>query len=713
MVAEKLLRRAARLLNVQTVHYDGLGQRVEPPPESILRVLGMVGAHVDKMSDLAGALRERRQFLWQQAIDPVIVAWNGGPTCLKLRVPSRLAQAAVNYAVALESGARVEGALRDDPKSKPVEREIEGKRYVTRRLYLAEQLPLGYHLMQIRIGDLDLVTHLFAAPSKAYGGEDQENKSWGLFCPLYALASEKSWGAGDFSDLGALVDFAGELGGHAVATLPLLSAFLDEPFNPSPYAPVSRLFWNEFFLDVNRIAELKRCVAARSIIRSAGFQTEMDRLRAAPLVDYRRAMALKRKVLNELLRCLLRQPSERRAQFERFVATHPVAQDYAAFRAKTDGERKPWQRWEGASRDGTLRPGDYVEHIKQYHLYVQWQAHEQMRVLGEKTKAGGPALYLDFPLGVNRDGYDVWRERDAFALDASGGAPPDGFFTKGQDWGFPPLHPEGLRRQGYRYYIHCVRHHLQYAKMLRIDHVMGLHRSYWVPAGFAPTEGVYVRYPAEEFYAVLNLESHRHKAQIVGENLGTVPPAVNAAMERHGIRGMHVGQFGVRPDPHDALDKPGRRTVASLNTHDTATFAGFWSGADIDDRVALGLLTEPDSRREHGYRAAQREALVNYLRAGNRLDGAEATPEEVLRAWLFELAQSEADFLLVNLEDLWLEPLPQNVPGTWEERPNWQRKARFSLEQIREMRAVRETLQTIGEIRKKGGKENWPTSRTP
>ena len=234
MVAEKLLRRAARLLNVQTVHYDGLGQRVEPPPESILRVLGMVGAHVDKMSDLAGALRERRQFLWQQAIDPVIVAWNGGPTCLKLRVPSRLAQAAVNYAVALESGARVEGALRDDPKSKPVEREIEGKRYVTRRLYLAEQLPLGYHLMQIRIGDLDLVTHLFAAPSKAYGGEDQENKSWGLFCPLYALASEKSWGAGDFSDLGALVDFAGETrrpcGCHLAFTLGIFGrAIQSEP----------------------------------------------------------------------------------------------------------------------------------------------------------------------------------------------------------------------------------------------------------------------------------------------------------------------------------------------------------------------------------------------------------------------------------------------------------------------------------------------------
>jgi 4-alpha-glucanotransferase len=613
-----------------------------------------------------------------------------------------LAEAPVHCAVALENGETLEGELRDDPRGMPAGREVEGMRYVTRRLCGAERLPLGYHRMQLRVRDLDLESYLFSVKSQAYRAEGSQEKDWGLFCPLYALASEKSWGAGDFSVLGAFADFVGELGGHAVGTLPLFAAFLDEPFNPSPYAPVSRLFWNEFYLDVTRIAELQRCVAARSVIHSADFQSELGALRAEGLVDYRRLMVLKRKVLQELLRCLLKQPSERRAQFERFVAAHPLAQDYAAFRAKTDGMRKPWQQWDGPSRDGMLRPGDYVEYIKQYHLYVQWQCDEQMRALGDKTKAGGPALYLDFPLGVNPDGYDVWRERDAFALDASGGAPPDGFFTKGQNWGFPPLHPEGIRRQGYRYYIHCVRHHLQYAKRLRIDHVMGLHRFYWVPPGFAPTEGVYVRYRAEEFYAVLSLESHRHKAEIVGENLGTVPPSVNAAMARHGIRGMHVSQFGVRPDPQDALEKPARRTVVSLNTHDTPTFAGFWSGADIDDRVALGLLADADSCAEHDLRKTQRDALVSYLHAHGWLESTDATPAEVFRAWVCVLAQSDADFLLVNLEDLWLEPLPQNVPGTWEERPNWKRKARYSLAQTRQMPAVRDTLKAIDDKRKTG-----------
>jgi 4-alpha-glucanotransferase len=238
--------------------------------------------------------------------------------------------------------------------------------------------------------------------------------------------------------------------------------------------------------------------------------------------------------------------------------------------------------------------------------------------------------------------------------------------------------------------------------MLRIDHVMGFYRFYWVPDGFAPTQGVYVRYPAEEFFAVLNLESHRYRARIVGENLGTVPPAVNATMAKHKILGMHVGQFGVTGDPHHALDPVPDDAVASLNTHDTPTFAGFWTDADIGDRRKLGLLTDEGIAKEHEVRAQQRAALITYLKTSGRLDTESADAEAVLRAWLSHLAASNVEFLLINLEDLWLEPLPQNVPGTWDERPNWKRKARYSLEQIRELPAVRETLKAIDEIRRTG-----------
>ena len=693
-----LLHDLARLFRVQTVHYDGLGRLAQPSPEAILRVLRTSGAPVERMDDVPDAVRARRQSLWRRAIDPVVIAWDGGPLRLKLRLPSRLADTAARYRIALESAEILEGLCRSDGLNS-AERIVEGERYVTRRLLVPEKLPLGYHQFTIQVGTLSLEAFLFSSPLRSFKIADANAKRWGLFCPLYALHSAKSWGAGDFSDLEALVNFTGEMGGDIVGTLPLLAAFLDEPFNHSPYAPVSRFFWNEFYVDVTRIPELRRCPTAREMIQSSDFQNELEKMRAAPLIEYRRSMALKRGVLEELLRCLLRRNTKRRVSFESFIATHPIAQDYAAFHAKAERERKPWEYWPAASRDGKLQADDYDESRRKYHLFVQWQAHEQMVALAEKANAGGPALYLDFPLGVNHDGYDVWREREVFALDASGGAPPDAFFTQGQNWGFPPLHPDGLRRQGYRYYIHCLRHHLRYARMLRIDHVMGLHRFYWIPNGLAATEGVYVHHPAEEFYAILSLESHRHQAEIVGENLGTVPPYVNRVMTKHTISGMDVSQFRSAGDFYNGSEVvPG--SVASLNTHDTPTFSGFWHGADIKDRLDLRLISEGEVAGHQQERAQRREALIAYLKSRGWLDDAPFTPDAVLRAWLYELASSDAGLVLLNLEDLWLEPLPQNVPGTWEERPNWQRKARFSLEQLRQMDAVTKTLRTIGEIRK-------------
>src|SRR4029453_10270312 len=701
MIENNLLHEVARLFNIQINPYDGFGRLMQPPPEAILRVLNILGAPVEHMDDLADALRQRRQFLTQRAIDPVIVAWDGGPLRFKLRLPTPLAAAEPRYRIDLESGEFFEGKCQRDFKKKPVERCIEGGGYVGQWIVFPEKLPLGYPLLHLQVGALTFDSHILSSPFEAYGAATVNPRLWGLFCPVYALASEKNWGAGGFSDLETLIDFTGQMGGDFVGTLPLLSSFLDEPFNPSPYAPVSRLFWNEFYLDVTRIPELQRSRMARLMIHPPASQTARESLRAAPLIEYRPLMALKRKILEELLHTLTNRSTRRRAAFEHFIETHPQAQDYAAFRAKVEREAAPWELWPAVHRDGRLAAGDYDEKVKQYHLYVQWQAEEQMHELAEKTRNGGPALYLDFPLGVNRDGYDVWREREVFALDASGGAPPESFFTKGQNWGFPPLQPDGLRQQGYRYYIACLRHHLQHAGMLRIDHVMGLHRLFWIPRGFGPSEAVYVHYRADEFYAILSLESHRHHVQIVGENLGTVPPYVHQALTKHRIHGMHVSQFCVTADPQRALHEPAHDDVASLNTHDTPTFAGFWHGKDIEDRLALGLLFPAEAQIAQQDRASIRAALLTYLKSRGWLAGESPEPLAILCAWLSQLASGDAYLLLLNLEDLWLEPLPQNVPGTWEERPNWKRKARFSLDEIRKMDSVTGILKAIDEIRKR------------
>jgi len=258
------------------------------------------------------------------------------------------------------------------------------------------------------------------------------------------------------------------------------------------------------------------------------------------------------------------------------------------------------------------------------------------------------------------------------------------------------MNPEAMRLNRYQYYIAYIRNHLRYARLLRIDHVMAFHRLFWIPQGLEAAEGVYVHYNPEEFYAILTLESHRHRALIVGENLGTVPPYVNTMIAKHNILGMYVGQFSVRPDPPPAEVPP--LTVASLNTHDTPTFAAFWEGADIEDRLLLGLLDEGGASAERQTRAVQKEALIALLRRRGHLGEATDT-EAVLKAWLLELAQGPADLVLINLEDLWSESRPQNVPGTWNERPNWRRKARYRFEEFSTMAKILPTLKAVRDAR--------------
>jgi 4-alpha-glucanotransferase len=295
--------------------------------------------------------------------------------------------------------------------------------------------------------------------------------------------------------------------------------------------------------------------------------------------------------------------------------------------------------------------------------------------LGElKRDYGG--LYLDLPVGVNRDAYEVWRHRDLFLLDVSAGAPPDALFVGGQDWGLPPLHPDANRRTGYRNRIDCIQHHMDRASMLRIDHVMGLHRLYCVPRGFAATDGVYVRYRPDEIYAILALESHRHLCAVAGEDLGTVPDEVRPAMRRHGIASLFVGQFAMPGRVGDTMGLPTVDQVASLNTHDTPTFAGFWRGADIDDKLDLNLIDATRAADEHGARAVTRAALL--LQSGSKPEDFTSELDDpacrtAMIACTDALASSPAHVVLITLEDLWLEPAPQNVPGTCDERPNWRR----------------------------------------
>jgi len=233
---------------------------------------------------------------------------------------------------------------------------------------------------------------------------------------------------------------------------------------------------------------------------------------------------------------------------------------------------------------------------------------------------------------------------------------------------------------------------------------MGLHRFFWVPNGAAPSEGTYVRYPAEELYAVLCVESHRHRARIVGEDLGTVPPYVRPAMAKHGLRRMFVVQFGLKPDPGQGIGKIPKASLACVNTHDMPPFASFRKGKDVEERVDLGILDEADAATEKAAREKLVGALATFLRKKGLLPKTSGVPDvgTLLRACLAHIAGSGAEMVIVGLEDLWHEEIPQNTPGTSTERPNWVRKSRYSLEEIRGLPGVAGALREIARIRKGG-----------
>jgi 4-alpha-glucanotransferase len=569
---------------------------------------------------------------------------------------------------------------------------------------LPRGLPRGYHQLRLESHGQSYETMIIASPREAFALDTISRRLWGIFVPLYAVHSGRSWGGGDFADLRAMMEWINELGGGVVATLPLLAAFLDEPFEASPYSPVSRLFWNEFYVDVTRAPELARCPRARALLDSSALQHELAALRALPGVDYRRQMAVKRSLLEELARCCFAESPERRSELERFVESHPQVEDYARFRATVERRRAAWSEWPDALRGGSLREGDYDEEVKRYHLYVQWLAHEQLGEVAELARRASQSLYLDLPVGVHPDGYDVWRERDVFVADASGGSPPDLVFTSGQNWGFPPLHPDAMRETRYRYVIAYLRHHLQLASLLRIDHVMSLHRMFAIPKGLEPRDGFYVRYRSEELYAILTLESHRYRSVIVGENLGMVPPEVNPAMTRHRIKRMYLIQYELSADPSRPLRTVPADAVASMNTHDMPPFAAFSQGLDIDYPATSGLLSGDPVERVWEPRRTIMTSLTTFLRKRQWLTRPEDETGEILRGCLAFLSASPVWLVLATLEDLWGEVEPQNIPTTGAERGNWRRKTRYAREVFSEMDGVRALLTLMNELRKRHGR---------
>lgn len=700
----------AGLYGIQLEYEDVYGNRHVASAEAVRAVLKSLGVEVQPDTALSALISQRRRELYGRGLEPVIVAWDGCRDQLELTLPDRRQWGQVELCMELPTG-ELRRSYQLDSLPRLNGYQLGHERWVSYLLPLPQDLPWGYHELWV---ETPLGRHhscLISAPRQAYWPAESEPSSsgvpsppldhdrrWGCFLPLYAARSERNWGAGDFTDLDWLSRWVIRHGGNLVGTLPLLATYLEDPCDPSPYAPVSRLFWNEFYVDVEAVPELAECPAARSLMGSAPFQAELDQLRAGEQVQYHRLAKLKRQILQALAEHFFAQPTDRLRLFNEFLRTDAELEAYANFRATAERWGTAWQGWPARLRDGTLRPEDYDPDSRRYHLYVQWLADQQLRAVAAQAAQSGCQLYLDLPLGVRSDSFDTWRFQQTFVSGVYAGAPPDAVWTGGQNWGFPPFHPDQIRLRGYQHLRELLHRQLRIAGFLRIDHVMSLHRLFWIPAGMSPAAGVYVQYRPAEMYAVYSLESHRHQTGIIGENLGTVPPEVNRSMRQHGLRHMHVVEYELEADEgeHRALDA---HCIASLNTHDIPMFAAWWQGEDLPMRLELGLFDEEGFQREQTRRQQRRQLLVDRLFAGGWLATREPNLAAVMAAAQQYLAASSAELMLINLEDLHFETRPQNIPGTGAERPNWKRKSARTLEQIEQDPFVIDVLREVRRLR--------------
>lgn len=623
------LEELAHLNGIQTTYHRIDGSVCVANPDVIRAILRALGHAADTPHDVAEAIRTLHRKKAETILPPVIVAWENQPTAITLQHGHLIGARTAHFTLTLENGASHRWEI-------PLGT-------ATTAFTLPTQLPWGYHQLTVSLADTHVSALVISAPLTVFS---DSIRRWGVFLPLYALRTASNWGAGDFSDLRTLIDWTASRGGAMVGTLPLIPTQWERTSIPSPYSSWSRLFWNPFYIDCTAIPEFADCTPAQDILHSPEAQQAISDFRAAPTVQYHGIMEIKQRVLQILARQFLTASADRRAAFEEYVRNHSDLFDYARFQATAGQIQTPWPTWPDS------RPSPEAIQVH-YHEYVQWIADSQLASCATIAREKNLRLYLDFPIGSHPDGFDAWKYRNVFVPQMKVGAPPDPFFLGGQDWGFQPLHPQAIRENGYDYFIKCLRHHLKYAGILRLDHVMNLHRLFWIPEGFTALDGVYTQYVAEEFYAILCLESMRHQAIIVGEDLGTVPPEVRSAMQTHGLRRTHVTQFDSAPDQVAQVDPA---TMAALNTHDMPPFAAFW-----------------------GERPEPKASLAHYLGC---------------------LARSPAELCVVNLEDLWLETEPQNRPGTVVN--NWHHKAQKSLEEMTVDADVQSRLHDVDHLRHDG-----------
>ena len=703
---EQLLDRAASEWGIEPDFWDIWGRHHVTPASAKQAILRAMGVDADTTESLEAALAARTRREWQRVLPPVVLAGESTEIELSLRIPAESMGETAHIKVLRENGAVFEFEQSAWEFARVGGVEMDGRTWLEVQTRLPVQLPLGYHEVSVRVAGATATTRYIVTPERAWAHPTlgRGGRAAGVAISLYGVRSARNWGCGDFRDLLDVIDWvADELKAGFVALNPLHAIHNRRPFNTSPYLPNSIFYQNFLYLDVEGIDQFSRCRRAQELRRSAEVETEIQALRGARFVEYERVSALKLRFLKLLFVQFLRE--RRQEVLQEFLEREgELVRQFATYCALDEHlhRRNPdlwiWPDWPEAYRDPcSAETRAFAEKHRRsvmFYCWLQWQIDIQLERAQQhaRNRHMPIGLYHDLALATDRFGSDLWAHRRFFVAGCRVGSPPDDFAPQGQDWAFPPPNSEQHRENGYRLFAETICRNCRHGGALRIDHVMRLFRLYWIPDGCDATQGAYVHERTDDFLRILALESVRNQVVIVGEDLGTVDPAIRETLAKFGILSYRLLYF--EKDGHGAFRKPEeypRHALVSSTTHDLPTLAGFWIGADIAARRDVGILDAAGYDAQMRERAAEKQKLLEMLFDHGLMNGglprsAAAYPEltgELHNAVVGFLANTPSELLAINQEDLTKETAQQNLPGTTWQYPNWGRKMRFSLEDLR------------------------------
>lgn len=716
------LARLAVMAGIQPDYRDALGDVHVVSDQTKVALLRAMQIPADSPDAIADSLRRLDTQSWRRMTDAVTLvrAKRGARAVISVTLPADRAKAQMAWVLELENGKRQKGHVCFGDLPVGEVRQLEGQSIERRSFTLPFALTIGRHRLDLRLESGEQASlPLIVVPRQCHLPADP--RLWGLTVQLYGLRSSQNWGIGDFADLQQMVQAMGSMGASAIGLNPLHALFPQWPNHRSPYSPSHRQFLATHYLAIEAMEDFAECPEARQILANEDTQQRLAAARHSDLVDYVQVAALKWPIFVALYRSfqehhLGNTDDSRTRNFRAFQASKGDAlHRFALFEALSETfDGKPWRQWPMPYRDpdsGETRAfaEQHRERIE-FHEYLQWQADCQVNAAQDAALAAGMTLglYHDLALAPDSSGAEIWANQGLFAHGATLGAPPDLWNQLGQNWGLPPYVPQAMRADAYNQWSAVIRALMSRGGALRMDHAIGLERMFWIPEGAGPADGGYVRYPVDELFGVLALESVRQQSLVVGEDLGTLPDGFHGRMKDAAVLSYRLLYF--EQDKRGAFIAPRRYpplAAVAVTTHDLATLPGYWTGHDLDVRAGLNQFPSEAMKQESvKARARDRRALVRALVREGLLPGDTSidTPltEDLLTAIYRFIARTPSLLMLLSMEDAVGEVEQVNLPGTVDQHPNWQRKLSVSIDELTASARLQALARAIVEERTRG-----------